>query len=296
MDAPKNPIPVSLQTVLEDLDFLSQIQRDKKPCFKTKVFVDANSWSGAFYRLLKQESRNGIINHVEQIINRAIEAIDNQKYEEHLPLVINGLNNAREGLCNLTFTYNRDPKVKSHINVQLQNMDIQLNRFKHLIRGFTPSEVVAALPPSPSHSTPTLNASANNVSTSISVSVPSSAAASNTEVVVEKRQSAERIPPSHPPAPIPINIELDENQLERRETRDEESSDDTPQLISMESPNYGNGNGNGRQDERKSDGVGSSKSVPQNVPVQPKLDLVTSPTPHNPPMDRRKIRKIRTRK
>lgn len=289
MDTPKNPIPVSLQTVLEDLDFLSQIQRDKKPCFKSKVFVDANSWSGAFYRLLKQESRNGIIHHVEQIINRAIEAIDNSKYEEHLPLVINGLNSAREGLCNLTFTYNRDPKVKSHINVQLQNMDIQLNRFKHLLRGFTPAEVVANLPPSP-HSIPS---SANNVSTSISVSVPSS----NTEVVVEKMQtnsgnrsqSSERVPPPYPPSavPIPINIELDmEENNGNLEKEGNSSSDNTPPIVQMESPNL------------KSDGVGNSKSV-STLGSQPTLDLNSTPLPsnsHNPPMDRRKIRKIRTRK
>ena len=47
---PKNSIPNSLQVQLADLDFLSQIERNMKPCCNDRVLVNSESWSGALYR------------------------------------------------------------------------------------------------------------------------------------------------------------------------------------------------------------------------------------------------------
>ena len=85
----KNPIPNTLQTVLQDLNFLSQIKRGYKPCITDRVIVSADSWSGAFYRFFKGENRIKVVAKVEQIINSSIDAIENPKYFEHLPLTIN---------------------------------------------------------------------------------------------------------------------------------------------------------------------------------------------------------------
>jgi hypothetical protein len=138
---PKNPIPGSLQILLADLDFLSQIGRKMKPCCDNRVLVDAESWSGALYRLYKGENRLGVITKVEQIINSAVEAIENQKYSEHLSLTINSLYNSYHGLNNLLNTYESDPNMKARINVQLKNIDIQLERYRHLIKGFRPGDM-----------------------------------------------------------------------------------------------------------------------------------------------------------
>ena len=64
MDIPKNSIPVSLQSLMADLDFLSQIKRNMKPCCNDRVLVDSDSWSGAFYRFFKGESRINVITKV----------------------------------------------------------------------------------------------------------------------------------------------------------------------------------------------------------------------------------------
>ena len=53
----RHSIPSSLQMLLTDLDFLGQISRNIKPCCGPRVLVDANSWSGAFYRFFKGENR-----------------------------------------------------------------------------------------------------------------------------------------------------------------------------------------------------------------------------------------------
>jgi len=138
---PKNSIPLSLQNLLADLDFLSQIQRNMKPCCNDRVLVDADSWSGAFYRFFKGESRLNVISKVEQIVNNAVEAIENQKYNEHLSLTINALYNASTGISNLAYTYENDPNMKARINVQMKNINIQLDRYRSLIKGFRPDDL-----------------------------------------------------------------------------------------------------------------------------------------------------------
>ena len=135
-DAPKNSIPVSLQSLMADLDFLSQIKRNMKPCCNDRVLVDAESWSGAFYRFFKGESRLNVITKVEQIVHNAIEAIENKKFEEHLSLTVNSLYNALDGIHNLVFTYETDPNMKARLNVQIKNIDIQLVRYRYMIKGY----------------------------------------------------------------------------------------------------------------------------------------------------------------
>ena len=133
---PKNSIPVSLQSLMADLDFLSQIKRNMKPCCNDRVLVDAESWSGAFYRFFKGESRLNVITKVEQIVHNAIEAIENQKFEEHLSLTINSLYSALSGIENLAYTYQNDPNMKARINVQVKNINIQIERYKYMIKGY----------------------------------------------------------------------------------------------------------------------------------------------------------------
>lgn len=137
---PKNSIPLTLQNLLADLDFLSQIERNMKPCCNDRVLVDADSWSGAFYRFFKGESRMNVISKVEQIVNNTVEAIENQKYNEHLGLTINALYKASNGILNLSYTYESDPNMKARINVQLKNINIQLDRYRTLIKGFRPED------------------------------------------------------------------------------------------------------------------------------------------------------------
>jgi TolA-binding protein len=78
---------------------------------------------------------------VEQIVNNTVEAIENQKYNEHLGLTINALYKASNGILNLSYTYESDPNMKARINVQLKNINIQLDRYRTLIKGFRPEDI-----------------------------------------------------------------------------------------------------------------------------------------------------------
>lgn len=140
-NTPKNSIPTALQTLLVDLNFLSQIERKMKPCFNSRIIVDDSLTSRVHRTILgwfQGEGRLNGIMKVEQIVNNSIEAIENQRYKEHLSLTINALLSARNGIDNLSYTYADDPDMKSRFNVLLQNVDIQLNRYRHLLKGYTP--------------------------------------------------------------------------------------------------------------------------------------------------------------
>ena len=133
----KLSIPTGLQILLRDLDFLGQISRGQKACIANRVIVDGNTWSGTFYRAWKGENRIITITKIEQIVNQTVDAIDSHKNTDYLGIVINYFAYARNGVDALNSTYQNDPDMKARLNVQLKNIDLQLNQYRHLIKGYS---------------------------------------------------------------------------------------------------------------------------------------------------------------
>ena len=133
-------IPTGLQILLSDLNFLSQIKRDTKPCCSDHVLVESDSWYGALYRFYKGENRENSISKIEQIVTQTIDSIESHKDSEHIKIIINYFSEAREGIQSLLTVYSNDPKIKAKIKVILDRIDIQLNRFRHMIKGFQTEE------------------------------------------------------------------------------------------------------------------------------------------------------------
>ena len=131
-------IPFDLDDLLTELEFLSQIIQDKKPCMNDMTLVDSTSWFGAFKRYISGETRDKVINGVKKIVDKAIESIQTHKDNEFLSLIINKLSQARQGIETLALTYKNDPKMISRINVILANIDLQLNRNRNFITGNNP--------------------------------------------------------------------------------------------------------------------------------------------------------------
>lgn len=144
MDEPKleirHSIPTGLQILLSDLDFLSQIKRNTKPCCSERVLVDSNSWTGAIYRFIKGENRIQGISEIERVINQTVDAIEEHKNNDHIKIIVNYLSEAREGVFSLLTVYSNDPNIKARVNVQIDIIDNQLERFKRLIRGYRNEE------------------------------------------------------------------------------------------------------------------------------------------------------------
>lgn len=132
----RHSIPSGLQSLLADLNFLSQIKRNQKPCVSNRVIVDGDTWFGAFYRFMKGENKSNVISKVEQIFSQTMDAIDAHKDSDHIKIIINYAASARDGVANLKETYGEHPDILARINVQLDNIDLQLDRFRHLIKGY----------------------------------------------------------------------------------------------------------------------------------------------------------------
>lgn len=130
-------IPTGLQILLADLDFIGQICRGQKACVTNRVLVDGESWSGALYRSWKGENRINTISKIEQIVNQTVDAIDDHKDTEYIGIIINSFNYARNGVASLVETYQNDPDMKARLNVQLKNIDLQLDQYRNLIKGYS---------------------------------------------------------------------------------------------------------------------------------------------------------------
>lgn len=121
-------IPATLRDLLSKLEFLSMIERGKKPCMGDMTFVDGNSFWGALMRAFKGEGNKGMLVHLNQIIEQTVEAIEEYKDTEFFPIIINTLAKAKLGIGNLITTYKEQPSVVSQINVLLSNINLQLKK------------------------------------------------------------------------------------------------------------------------------------------------------------------------
>lgn len=130
-------IPVGLQTLLTELDFISQIQRGNKPIMGEMILVDNDEWIKRIYKKFWfGETKDTIMSKIEQIISKTVDAIVAHKNTAYIGLIVNKLSDAREGIASLSVTYEDYPKTKARINVQLQNIDLQLESYRHLVKGY----------------------------------------------------------------------------------------------------------------------------------------------------------------
>lgn len=135
MNTTSIPIPVDLQDLLFKLEFLSKIQPGHKINTNIMGFVNADSWYGSLSRYLNHENREITINFINNIINLTIDSINKYCDSIFLAQIINRLNSARIGISKLDTTYRDDPKFSSKLAVCLTNIDMQLEKYKNLVRG-----------------------------------------------------------------------------------------------------------------------------------------------------------------
>ena len=133
-----NSIPTTLNDLLVKLRILGKIQRGKKINMGTMSFVDAASWIGALARSLSGEGRKGLMVHLNQIIQQAINAINEYHDTEFCKIVVNHLAQAKVGIQTLTTTYQADPSTVAQIEVCISNIDLQLEKNRSLLEGHNP--------------------------------------------------------------------------------------------------------------------------------------------------------------
>jgi len=130
-----NSIPVDLRELLVRLEFLSMNKRGNKINTNNMSFVSADSWFGCVKRAFNHENRKTSLQFIINTVDLTIDYINKYSTSEFLRIIINSLSTARIGICELATTYRNDPEIVSNLKVCLANIDIQLNKHKHLIKG-----------------------------------------------------------------------------------------------------------------------------------------------------------------
>jgi len=134
-------IPVELRELLKRGEYLSMLPAGKKPNMCDHTFVDAGSYLGAFYRMLHGENRRGMILEINSIIDQFILALKNYGETEFLPMIVDTLARMKNGgLMNLLKTYADAPDTTAELRVCIMNVELQLQRYKHLIQGYKAPE------------------------------------------------------------------------------------------------------------------------------------------------------------
>lgn len=130
-----NSIPATLNDLLVKLRILSMIERGKKINMGTMTFTDSSSWMGAIERSLSGEGRKGLMVHLNQIVQQAINAINEYQKTEFCGIIVNNLAEAKIGIQNLTTTYQSDPSIVAQIEVCISNINLQLEKNRSLLEG-----------------------------------------------------------------------------------------------------------------------------------------------------------------
>jgi hypothetical protein len=124
-------IPPALGILLKKLEFLSMIQKGKKPCMYDWTFVDAASWSGVFYRMFRGETKYSMMLHIQNIMEETVRGFND--YPLHRKIMINTLFRAKRGIENLKYTYQDYPDTVASIIVVIQNIEIQERKYAGLL-------------------------------------------------------------------------------------------------------------------------------------------------------------------
>ena len=130
-----NLIPVTLNDLLVKLKILSLIERGQKFNVGELNFTNSKSWLGALYRSLHGEGRKSLMLHINQVIQQALNAINEYKDTEFCKIIVNTLAEAKLGINNICETYQNDPNIVSQINVCISNIDLQLEKNSKYLNG-----------------------------------------------------------------------------------------------------------------------------------------------------------------
>lgn len=130
---PSKSFPLELRKVLVDLEFISMIKRGYKVNINLMNFVDSASWIGSIKRTFYHENRKTTLEYIIKTVSQAIDFINKYSKSPYLKILVNSLNTARIGISELAGTYRDDPDFISNIKVCLTNIDIHLDKHKHLL-------------------------------------------------------------------------------------------------------------------------------------------------------------------
>lgn len=122
-------LPQKLADNLFKLEFLSLIRRNQKVCMYDYSLVDAKSLIGSIKRIIRNENRESNILEIKNIITETISLLTEYKESKYFTLIMEKLIKSKSGISSLLVTYHDDAKIICLINVILDELDIQIEKF-----------------------------------------------------------------------------------------------------------------------------------------------------------------------
>lgn len=122
-------IPLHLQSLFENMNFLGSAVKDGKPCFKSRLYVDRGSYSGAFYRWSTGEKQSTHGNDKIRICcESACQAYEAYKHSNYGPILTDKMLKLRKGLMEIRDTYERSNEIDTvnHINDSIMILEFKL--------------------------------------------------------------------------------------------------------------------------------------------------------------------------
>ncbi len=139
----------SLNKMLSILKFIAKIREGEKIDVKSMSVVHSDIPSRAYRTFVSRESRLETLEFIKISINRAIDMIyyylSLKEETEHFnkdvaKIIICNLNLCKQGLKNLTVTYEEDRKFTTDIETLIETMDIKIQGKNKLFDGINELE------------------------------------------------------------------------------------------------------------------------------------------------------------
>jgi hypothetical protein len=129
-------IPEPLHDLLVELHVISMIEKGYKINIKSMSFVSSSSFMGSFKRLFQGEGRENLVIYLNQTIQNTITSLAEYNDVRLRTSILKHLIAAKKGISNLLTTYQNDPNIFAKISIFLENIDIQLDKYKEIVSTF----------------------------------------------------------------------------------------------------------------------------------------------------------------
>lgn len=143
-------IPVHLEALFEMMDFIASAKKGSKPCFNGLYYVDATSWTGAFYRLLKGEKQSGRGNmEIRKCCEEAAQAYEQYKNTPFKKVILEKMVKLRNGIISIRGTYENDDSetaTVNHLTNSILVLDMRIPQHILLEQGIIPRQITHQIP------------------------------------------------------------------------------------------------------------------------------------------------------
>lgn len=121
-------VPDHLHQLLKKLEFFGSLQPNQKPNVGNFTFSDSSSWSDWVTRRFSRETKEGVVRAVENTVKETIEALNNYRQTDFLPLIVSDFRLFQRGIKHLLTTYQNDHGILADIRSILKQIELYLRQ------------------------------------------------------------------------------------------------------------------------------------------------------------------------